>query len=53
MTLVERNASLEITPVTDAIIAAHQATADRFFRLGLLPRAVRVSDAVWHPPAHG
>jgi sulfonate transport system substrate-binding protein len=53
MASVERNASFRIVPVSDAIIASHQATADRFFRLGLLPRAVRVSDAVWRPAAHG
>jgi sulfonate transport system substrate-binding protein len=53
MQIVEHNASFSIVPVSDAIVAGHQATADRFFRLGLLPRAVRVSDAVWHPSAHG
>jgi sulfonate transport system substrate-binding protein len=53
MAQVVRNASFRVTPVTEAIIAGQQATADRFLRLGLLPRAVRVSDAVWRPIAHG
>lgn len=51
---VERVAALrgnyETGPVTEAVIADQQAIADRFYRLGLLPRAIRVAAAVWRPP---
>ncbi len=33
-------------PLTDAILAGQQATADRFHRIGLIPRAITVRDAV-------
>jgi len=39
-----------IEPLTDAIIAGQQVTADRFFKLGLIPRQITVSDAVWSAP---
>jgi sulfonate transport system substrate-binding protein len=34
-------------PLSDAIIASQQQTADRFFRLGLIPKQITVADAVW------
>lgn len=36
-----------VVPVTDQVIAAQQAVADRFYRLGLLPKPVVVRDIVW------
>ncbi|MCC0806822.1 aliphatic sulfonate ABC transporter substrate-binding protein [Methylobacterium sp. W2] len=39
-----------VRPLTDAILSGQQATADRFHRLGLIPRAIQVRDAVWTPP---
>lgn len=39
-----------IEPITSEIIAGQQATADRFHRLGLIPRAITVRDAVWVAP---
>jgi sulfonate transport system substrate-binding protein len=36
-----------VTPITDKIIATQQETADRFFKLGLIPKAVNVRDIVW------
>jgi sulfonate transport system substrate-binding protein len=36
-----------VTPVTDKVVAAQQANADRFFRLGLIPRAFNVKEIVW------
>lgn len=39
-----------VRPLSDAILSGQQATADRFHRLGLLPRAINVRDAVWTPP---
>ena len=39
-----------VLPLSDAILSSPQTTADRFFRLGLIPRAGRIRDAVWTPP---
>jgi sulfonate transport system substrate-binding protein len=36
-----------VTPVTDAVIATQQATADRFLKLGLIPKPVNVKEIVW------
>ena len=44
---VERSQFL-VTPVTEQIVASQQATADRFFKLGLIPRAINVRDIVWN-----
>lgn len=38
-----------VSPVTQAIIAAQQRTADRFFNLGLIPTKIAVAEAVWRP----
>jgi len=40
-------ASFVIGPVTDAIIATQQAVADRFHKLGLIPKQIAVRDIVW------
>ena len=39
-----------ILPLSDDIVAHQQATADRFLKLGLIRRPVRVREAVWTPP---
>lgn len=39
-----------ILPLSDAIIAGQQVTADRFFKLGLIPKQIVVSDAIWNAP---
>jgi sulfonate transport system substrate-binding protein len=36
-----------IQPVSGEITAKQQATADRFFKLGLLPKQITVSEIVW------
>jgi sulfonate transport system substrate-binding protein len=36
-----------VTPVTDQIVATQQATADRFLKLGLIPRPINVKEIVW------
>ncbi|HEY0211991.1 MAG TPA: aliphatic sulfonate ABC transporter substrate-binding protein [Paenirhodobacter sp.] len=36
-----------IFPLTPEIIAGQQATADRFFRIGLIAQKITVADAVW------
>jgi sulfonate transport system substrate-binding protein len=42
-------ASFTIGPVTDDIIITQQAVADRFFKLGLIPKQIVVRDIVWRP----
>lgn len=49
-TLAADRAVFAVYPLSDAIIASQQQTADRFFRLGLIPRAIVVKDAVWERP---
>ncbi|GJD35328.1 sulfonate ABC transporter substrate-binding protein [Methylobacterium aerolatum] len=39
-----------VRPLSDEILTAQQTTADRFFRLGLIPRPIKVRDIVWSPP---
>jgi len=39
-----------VRPLTDEILTAQQTTADRFTRLGLIPRPIKVRDIVWTPP---
>ena len=41
----------EVVPLTEPIVAQQQRVADRFHRLGLIPRPVAVRDIVWQPPA--
>jgi sulfonate transport system substrate-binding protein len=36
-----------ISPVSGDIVARQQSTADRFYKLGLLPKPVTVGDIVW------
>ena len=45
--LAVARAKFGIYPITDAIVAGQQATADRFFKLGLLPKEVKIADAIW------
>ena len=42
-------ASFVIGPVTEEIIATQQAVADRFHKLGLIPKEIAVRDIVWRP----
>lgn len=42
-------ASFVIGPVTDEIIDTQQAVADRFHKLGLIPKPIVVRDIVWRP----
>jgi sulfonate transport system substrate-binding protein len=39
--------SFAVGPITDDIIATQQGVADRFFRLGLVPKQIAVRDIVW------
>jgi sulfonate transport system substrate-binding protein len=36
-----------VTPITDRVLASQRATADRFFKLGLIPKAIDVKEIVW------
>ncbi|MFI5409021.1 aliphatic sulfonate ABC transporter substrate-binding protein [Kaistia sp. UC242_56] len=49
-TVAVERAVYGILPLTDEIIAGQQVTADRFFKLGLIPKPITVSDAVWSAP---
>jgi sulfonate transport system substrate-binding protein len=46
-TIAARRSSFAIGKLTDDIVATQQAVADRFFKLGLVPRAISVREAVW------
>jgi sulfonate transport system substrate-binding protein len=48
-TVAANRSSFAVGPVTDDIVATQQGVADRFFKLGLIPRPVVVRDAVWKP----
>jgi sulfonate transport system substrate-binding protein len=41
--------SYGIKPITDGVIADQQQVADTFFALGLLPKAIRISDVARRP----
>ena len=51
-TLAANRAKFGIFPISAEIIANQQATADRFHRLGLIPKAITIADAVWTPPGN-
>jgi sulfonate transport system substrate-binding protein len=46
-TAAANRSSFAIGPVTDDIVATQQGVADRFFKLGLIPKPIVVRDAVW------
>lgn len=41
--------SLDILPITDDILTQQQKIADTFFELGLIPKAINVTDASYKP----
>ncbi|MFY8093764.1 MAG: aliphatic sulfonate ABC transporter substrate-binding protein [Niveispirillum sp.] len=43
---VER-ADFAYTPITQDVVAAQQAVADRFHRLGVIPTPIKIADAAW------
>jgi sulfonate transport system substrate-binding protein len=49
-TIAANRSAFAIGPLTDDIITTQQAVADRFYKLGLIPRPIAVRDAVWLPP---
>ncbi|HUD89084.1 MAG TPA: sulfonate ABC transporter substrate-binding protein [Xanthobacteraceae bacterium] len=46
-TIAAQRSSFAIGKVTDDVVATQQAVADRFFRLGLIPRQIAVREAIW------
>ncbi|MDB5967037.1 MAG: aliphatic sulfonate transporter substrate-binding protein [Polaromonas sp.] len=46
---LQRRPPSPVTPLSPATIADQQRVADAFFKLGLVPRAIRVADIVWRP----
>ncbi|MDH2384175.1 sulfonate ABC transporter substrate-binding protein [Bradyrhizobium sp. CER78] len=46
-TIAARRAGFSVGPVTDDIIATQQGVADRFFKLGLIPKQIAIRDIVW------
>lgn len=46
-TVAARRASFAIGPVTEGVIETQQGVADRFHRLGLIPKPITVRDIVW------
>jgi sulfonate transport system substrate-binding protein len=46
-TVAANRSSFAVGPITEDIIATQQGVADRFFKLGLIPKEVAVRDIVW------
>lgn len=46
-TLAANRSEFGISKIDDKIIASQQETADRFYRLGLIPKQISIKDAVW------
>lgn len=46
-TIAAKRAGFSVAPITEDIIATQQGVADRFFKLGLVPKQVAVRDIVW------
>ncbi|WP_061027451.1 aliphatic sulfonate ABC transporter substrate-binding protein [Bradyrhizobium sp. CCH5-F6] len=50
-TIAANRANFVVGPVTDDIVATQQGVADRFHRLGLIPKSIVIRDIVWRNPA--
>jgi sulfonate transport system substrate-binding protein len=46
-TIAAKRAGFSVGPVTEDIIATQQGVADRFFKLGLIPKQIAIRDIVW------
>lgn len=49
-TIAANRSSFAIGKVTDEIVATQQGVADRFYKLGLIPKPIVIKDVVWSPP---
>ncbi|MCK1720531.1 sulfonate ABC transporter substrate-binding protein [Bradyrhizobium sp. 141] len=50
-TVAAKRANFVVGPVTDDIVATQQGVADRFYKLGLIPKPIVIRDIVWRNPA--
>ncbi|HXH44826.1 MAG TPA: sulfonate ABC transporter substrate-binding protein [Bradyrhizobium sp.] len=50
-TVAANRANFVVGPVTDEIITTQQGVADRFYKLGLIPKPIVIRDIVWRNPA--
>lgn len=48
-TVAAERSSFAIGPVTDDIVRTQQGVADRFHKLGLIPKPIVIKDIVWKP----
>jgi sulfonate transport system substrate-binding protein len=48
-TVAANRSSFVVGPISEDIIATQQGVADRFFKLGLIPKPVVIRDALWKP----
>jgi len=48
---IQRRPPSPVAPLTPEIVADQQRVADAFFKLGLIPKPVKVADIVWRPDA--
>jgi sulfonate transport system substrate-binding protein len=48
---LQRRPASPVAPLNAAMVADQQRVADAFFRIGLIPKAVKVADIVWRPEA--
>jgi sulfonate transport system substrate-binding protein len=46
-TIAANRSAFRVGPITDDIIATQQGVADRFFKLGLIPKQIVIRDIVW------
>jgi sulfonate transport system substrate-binding protein len=50
-TIAANRSSFVVGPVTDDIVATQQGVADRFHKLGLIPKPIVIRGIVWRNPA--
>ncbi|UPK28583.1 sulfonate ABC transporter substrate-binding protein [Bradyrhizobium sp. 195] len=50
-TVAANRANFVVGPVTDDIVVTQQGVADRFHKLGLIPKPIQIRDIVWRNPA--
>ncbi|KYK45385.1 ABC transporter substrate-binding protein [Bradyrhizobium liaoningense] len=50
-TIAANRSSFVVGPVTDEIVTTQQGVADRFYKLGLIPKPIQIRDIVWRNPA--
>ncbi len=51
-TIATRRQTIDLLPVTDEVLERQQKIADTFAELKLIPRPVKVRDAVWNAPTN-